>query len=163
MSWSVGQVVGRAWPLWADWLHLCSITSSASIPRECYCAIFLSLHDSQNLLQFTQVVPWCTGVYARFLRHCMMAVPKGSKPAEAVLGECYSAQGAILSLLSVGNSPCSKSCSKIHLLLCQKNLPVSPWKEGQELRDVWRTIAKSQIWNKQGSKVIKILVHMGLF
>ena len=56
----------------------------------------------------------------------MMAVPEGSKPAEAVLGDCYSTQGAISSMLSVGNGPCSESSSKLPLILCQKDLAGSP-------------------------------------
>lgn len=53
----------------------------------------------------------------------MIAVPEGSKPAEAVLGDCYSAQGAISSVLSVGNG--SDSASKLPLILCQKG-PACP-------------------------------------
>jgi len=50
----------------------------------------------------------------------MMAVPEGSKPAEAVLGNCCSAQGAISSMVSGGNRPWSES--EHHLILCQNDL-----------------------------------------
>lgn len=33
----------------------------------------------------------------------MIAAPEGSRPAEAVLGNCYSAEGAISSMLFVEN------------------------------------------------------------
>lgn len=52
----------------------------------------------------------------------MIAVPEGSRPAEAVRGDGYSAQGAISSMLSVGNGPGGESPSKLPLIPCQKGL-----------------------------------------
>lgn len=64
-----------------------------------------------------------------------MAVPEGSKPAEAVLGDCCRAQGAISSMLSGGNGPCNESASKCPLNLCQKDLAGSLSKKAWEPRD----------------------------
>lgn len=91
-----------------------------------------------------------------------MAVPKGSKPAKAVLGECYSVQGAVLPMLSVGNSFCGKSCSKIPWLLSEEPTCLS-LKGSPGAKRYMENLSKTQIWNKQESKVIKILVGMKLF
>lgn len=153
VSWSAGQKVGRAWSLWNRLAAPMLLNILCLDPKGLLffflCMIHEDCHSSPRSYHDAE------GYMLYFLRHCMMAVPEGSKAAEAVLGECYSAQGAISSMLSVGKSPCSKSCSKIPLILCQKNLPVSVWKEARELRAVWRTLAHRRSGTSRGAKLLK--------
>lgn len=139
LSWSAGQEVGRVWLLWNRLAAPMLLNILCLDPKRLLffflCMIHKISHSSPKWYHDAE------GYTLHFLRNRMMAVPEGSKAAEAVLGECYSAQRAISSVLSVGKSPCRKSCSKIPLILCQKNPPVSPWKGAQELGTMCRTLA----------------------